>query len=47
MNNKTDNYIYITRKGQLKVSYIVNHDKASNSKLYNMKKELSKIKLDN
>jgi hypothetical protein len=46
-NNKKDNYVYITRKGKLKVYYIVNKDKASNYKLYNMNKELSKIKLEN
>jgi hypothetical protein len=45
-NNKTDNYIYITRKGKLKIYYIVNHDKASNYKLYNMNKTLNKIKID-
>lgn len=45
-NNKDDNFIYITRKGKLKVYYIVNKDKASNYKLYNMNKELSKIKLE-
>ena len=45
-NNKTDNYIYITRKGKLKIYYIVNKDKATNYKIYNMNKELSKIKLD-
>ena len=45
-NNKTDNYVYITRKGKLKVYFIVNKDKASNYKLYNMNKSLSKIKLE-
>ena len=45
-NNKTDNYVYITRKGKLKVYFIVNKDKASNYKLYNMNKGLSKIKLE-
>lgn len=46
-NNKEDNFIYITRKGKLKVYYIVNKDKASNYKLYNMNKELSKIRVEN
>jgi hypothetical protein len=45
-NDKTSNYVYITRKGKLKVYYIVNKDKASNYKLYNMNKGLSKIKLE-
>ena len=44
-NNKKDNYIYIARKGKLKIYYIVNKDKASNYKLYNMNKELNKIKV--
>ena len=46
-NNKNDNYIYITRKGKLKIYYIVNKDKATNYKLYNINKNLSKIKIDN
>lgn len=46
-NNKTDNYVYINRKGKVKVYYIVNKDKASNYKVYNMNKELSKIQLEN
>ena len=46
-NNKNDNYIYITRKGKMKVYYIVNKDKATNYKLYNINKNLSKIKIDN
>ena len=45
-NNKNDNYIYITRKGKLKIYYIVNKDKASNYKLYNINKSLSKIKVE-
>lgn len=46
-NNKTNNFVYITRKGKLKVYYIVNNDKASNYKLYNMNKNLSKIRIEN
>jgi hypothetical protein len=46
-NNKKDNYVYINKKGKLKVYYIVNTDKASNYKVYNMNKDLSKIQLDN
>jgi len=45
-NNKNDNYIYITRKGKLKIYYIVNKDKATNYKLYNINKNLSKIKVE-
>ena len=44
-NNKTDNYIRIDRRGKLKVYYIVNKDKASNYKLYNINKQLNKIKI--
>ena len=46
-NNGKDNYTLINRRGKVKVSYIVNTDKASNYKLYNMNKNLSKIELDN
>jgi len=46
-NNKKDNYVYINKKGKLKVYYIVNKDKSSNYQLYNINKELSKIQLDN
>ena len=46
-NNNKDNYIYITRKGQLKIYYIVNKDKATNYKIYNINKSLSKIRIDN
>ena len=42
-NNGEDNYVLINRRGRVKVSYIVNKDKASNYKLYNMNKKLSKI----
>jgi hypothetical protein len=46
-NNKKDNYVYINKRGSLKIYYIVNRDKASNYKIYNMNKDLSKIKLEN
>ena len=46
-DNKDTNYVYITRKGKLKIYYIVNKDKASNYKLYNVNKNLSKIKIEN
>ena len=45
-NNKTDNYIWINRRGMLKINYIVNKDKASNYKVYNMNKNLSSIPVE-
>jgi hypothetical protein len=45
-NNKTDNFIRFDRRGKLKVYYIVNKDKASNYKLYNINKQLNKIKIE-
>ena len=45
-NNKTDNYIWINRRGMLKINYIVNKDKASNYKVYNMNKNVSSIPVE-
>ena len=45
-NNKSDNYIWINRRGMLKINYIVNRDKATNYKLYNMNKNLSSIPVE-
>jgi len=45
-NDKKHNYIYINRRGSSKVQYIVNKDKASNYKLYNMNKNLSFIDVE-
>lgn len=45
-NDKQHNYIYITKKGKSKVQYIVNKDKATNYKLYNMNKNLSFIDVE-
>ena len=45
-NNKTDNYIWINKRGTMKVSYIINKDKASNYKVYNMNKKLSSIPVE-
>ena len=42
-NNKKDNYIWINRRGKTTIKYIVNKDKASNYKIYNMNKNLSFI----
>jgi len=44
-NDNENNYVYITRRGKLNVYYIVNKDKASNYKMYNIDKKLSKIKI--
>ena len=46
-NNGEDNYVLINRRGKVKVMYIVNKDKASNYKLYNINKNLAKIELEN
>ena len=46
-NDGINNFVLINRRGKIKVSYIVNKDKASNYKLYNMNKNLAKIELDN
>ena len=45
-NDKKNNFIRIDRRGKLKVYYIINKDKASNYKLYNMNKSLNKIKIE-
>jgi len=45
-NNGEDNYVLISRRGKVNVTYIVNKDKASNYKLYNINKNLAKIELE-
>lgn len=45
-NDKTNNFIWITRKGSIKIFYIVNDDKVSKTKIYTMNKNLSYIKLE-
>lgn len=47
VNNKKDNYIYLNRRGKIHAYFIVNKDKASNYKLYNMDKTLNKIEIEN
>jgi len=42
-NDKITNFVSINRRGSLKVSYIVNKDKASNYKVFKMNKNLSSI----
>ena len=44
-NDKINNYVYINRRGNITANFIVNKDKASNYKLYNMNKNLSIIDL--
>jgi len=46
-NDKSTNYIWINKKGTLKVYYIVNNDKVTKTKTYAMNKNLNYIKLDN
>ena len=45
-NDKSHNYVYVNRRGASKVQYIVNKDKASNYKVYNMNKNLSFIDVE-
>jgi hypothetical protein len=45
-NDKQHNYVYVNRRGASKVQYIVNKDKASNYKVYNMNKNLSFIDVE-
>lgn len=45
-NDKTNNFIWISRKGSIKIFYIVNDDKVSKTKIYAMNKNLSYIKLE-
>lgn len=45
-NDKKHNYVYVNRRGSSKVQYIVNKDKASNYKVYNMNKNLSFIDVE-
>lgn len=45
-NDKIHNFISIDKRGKLKIYYIVNKDKVTNTKTYNMNKELSKIKIE-
>lgn len=44
-NDGINNFIKIERRGGLKVFYIINKDKVSNSKKYKMNKNLSKIEI--
>ena len=44
-NNKIDNFIRINKRKPVSVSYIINNDKVSKSKIYSMNKKLSIINL--
>ena len=46
-NDNKNNFIWITKRGKLKVNYIVNEDKVSKTKVYNMNKKLSIINIEN
>ena len=46
-NDKLNNFIWITKRGKLKVNYVVNKDKVSKTKVYNMNKSLSIINIEN
>ena len=46
-NDKTIYFIWISRKGSIKIFYIVNDDKVSKTKIYAMNKILSYIQLEN
>lgn len=45
-NDKINNFIWITKRGKIKVNYIVNKDKVSKTKVYNMNKNLSIINIE-
>jgi len=45
-NDKINNFVWINRRGMLKINYIVNRDKASNYKVYNINKNLSSISIE-
>jgi hypothetical protein len=44
-NDNIHNFIKIDRKGSLKIFYIINKDKVTSTKTYNMNKNLSKIEI--
>ena len=45
-NDKQNNYIWISKRGSLKIYYIVNNDKVTKTKIYSMNKQLSYIKIN-
>ena len=46
-NDKVNNYIWITKRGKLKINYIVNKDKVTKTKVYDMNKSLNLISVNN
>ena len=46
-NDNINNFIWISKRGKLKVNYIVNNDKVSKTKVYNMNKNLNIINIEN
>ena len=46
-NDKINNFLLISKRGKDKAKYIINKDKATNYKTFNMDKELSKINIEN
>ena len=48
MNDKINNFILLNKRNNInKCTIIINKDKASNYKVYNSNKELSKINIEN
>lgn len=45
-NDTKNNFVLVNKRGKIKASLIVNHDKASNYKMYNINKNLSKIPIE-
>jgi hypothetical protein len=46
-DDHVDNFIWINRRGKIKVTFIVNKDKATNYRVYSMNKKLSYIDVEN
>ena len=46
-NDNINNFIWISKRGKLKINYIVNNDKVSKTKVYNMNKNLNIINIEN
>ena len=45
-NDNINNFLRIDKRGKLKAYYIINNDKVTNTKIYNMDKNLSKIEIE-
>ena len=46
MNDKINNFLLINRRGNVKITLIINKDKSTNYKFYNQNKEFSKINIE-